>query len=384
MNPGSRLAVDQIGGIRNLVASGVENLDAAAVTIVDSTGSVLTDDLAANDVFGAGGSATQLEVQRNFEKERRATIQQFIASVVGPNKSAVSVHSDFNWDTSETFTETFIPSLDNSGIPRSQQQISETFTGAAAEAPGGVPGVSANLPGEVEGAEEAASTDQSEYARSESVTNFDISRSENRLTTRPGILKRVAIAVFLDESLDAAAVTSIEQGLTAFIDTERGDTLAVQPIAFDTTVADEVQRQIQAAESQARISQIVTLAVVVIVVFAVLFFMFRLTRAIRRAVVVAPPEPELTELEAAELEKLGLPPGMEGLPAEQARAALEEIRRREEAGIELPVEGEGLEEDEELRRIMDARDRTRSRLMNIAKERPDEVVRLLETWLAQD
>ena len=40
MRPGARLAVDQIAGIRNLVASSVENLEPAAVTIVDSSGIV--------------------------------------------------------------------------------------------------------------------------------------------------------------------------------------------------------------------------------------------------------------------------------------------------------------------------------------------------------
>ena len=384
MKAGSRLAIDQIGGIRNLVASSVEKLTPEAVTIVDSSGTVLTEDLAAADMFGAAASATQLEVQRNFENERRIKIQQFIATVVGPNKSAVSVQSDFNWNISETFTESFIPSEDNSGIPRSQQKITETFTGAAEEAPGGVPGVSANLPGEVEGSEETSTTGQSEYARSESVTNFDISRSENTLTTAAGIVKRIAIVVFLDESLDADAVTSIQEGLTAFIDVERGDTLSVQQITFDTTVADEVQRQIQTAESQARMTQLVTLGVVIVVVSAVLFFMLRLMRAIRRAVVVEPPVPELTELEAAELQRLGLAPDMEGLSPEEARAALQASQEREREDMEIPVDEEAMLEDEELARIMASRDRTRGRLLKLASDRPDEVVRLLETWLAQD
>ncbi len=211
----------------------------------------MTQDLKATGELGVGASATQLEVQRNFEGERRAEIQQFVATVVGPNKSAVSVHAEFKWDSSRTVTETFVPTEGSSGIPRSQQQISETFTGPAAEAPGGVPGVSSNLPGEVEATGESASTGQSEYARSESVTNFDISRSENTLTSAPGTLKRLAIEVFLDESLGDEAIASIEEGLRAFISTERGDTLSVQQITFDTTLADEVQRQIEAAESAA-------------------------------------------------------------------------------------------------------------------------------------
>ena len=383
IRPGNALTIEQVSGIRTLVSASVENLDTAGVSIVDSAGQVMTSDLDAGDIFGVATGASQLEVQRDFELERAREIQRFVQSVVGPNKAAVSVRAEFNFDSSESFTETFTPTTaSDEGIARSQQTVSETFTGPQSETPGGVPGVTTNLPGG-ESAETDTTTDGvAQYARSETVTNFDISRSEQRLVSAPGTISRLAISVFIDESIDSDAVTSIQNVLATQIDETRGDSLSVEQIAFDTTAADEAQRQIEAAESQARMTQYITIAVVVLVAIGMLFFLFRLTRAIRGAVV--PPKIEVPELAGlAQALALG-----DDVPHETRALLLEEMRARGGAG-DMPLPFDELDElpdleQEELEAMMRQRDRMRTRLMTIARERPEEVVRLLETWLAQD
>ncbi len=383
VNPGRALSIEQVSGIRTLVAASVENLDAEGVVIIDSSGNVLTLDLDAGDIFGVAVSASQLEVQRDFEIERAREIQRFVQSVVGPNKAAVSVRAEFNFDSTETFTETFTPTTaDDEGIARSQQSVTETFTGPASQTPGGVPGVTTNLPGGESAETGAESTDAASYARSETVTNFDISRSEQRVVSAPGTLSRLSISVFIDESIDAAAVDSIRSVLATQIDESRGDLLSVQQVAFDTTAAEEALRQLEAAESQARLTQFITIGVVVIVAGSMLFFLFRLTRAIRGAVV--PPKIEVPEL-AGVAEGLLLPEGAD--PG--ARALLVEEMRARGEDRDLPPGFDELDElpdleQEELEQMLRERDRMRQRLTTIAKERPDEVVRLLETWLAQD
>lgn len=383
VNPGRALSIEQVSGIRTLVAASVENLDAEGVVIIDSSGNVLTLDLDAGDIFGVAVGASQLEVQRDFEIERAREIQRFVQSVVGPNKAAVSVRAEFNFDSTETFTETFTPTTAyDEGIARSQQSVTETFTGPASQTPGGVPGVTTNLPGGESAETGAESTDAASYARSETVTNFDITRSEQRVVSAPGTLSRLSISVFIDESIDAAAVDSIRSVLATQIDESRGDLLSVQQVAFDTTAAEEALRQLEAAESQARLTQFITIGVVVIVAGSMLFFLFRLTRAIRGAVV--PPKIEVPEL-AGVAEGLLLPEGAD--PG--ARALLVEEMRARGEDRDLPPGFDELDElpdleQEELEQMLRERDRMRQRLTTIAKERPDEVVRLLETWLAQD
>ena len=402
LKSGRSLAPENVSAIRNLVASSVEKLSPKLVTIVDSTGRVLTEDLDAQEVFGGAAGARQLDVQRAYENELESDIQRFIATVVGPNKSAVNVKTEFNWDSVETVTESFVPAEGGStGIPRSEQKINESFVGPPQEAPGGIPGVSANIPGATEAKTETAASGQSQYNRSESIINFDITKSQSKLVSSTGKPSKLAISVFLDASIAEADVTTIQQALTALTDATRGDTVSVGRLAFDTTLADEAQRQIAAAESQARITQMVTLAVVALVVIAVLFFLFRLTRAIRRAVV--PPAVTVEALPAEELARLGLP---EGMSAEEARRLLLVGMERDGQVAMLPAGEEGLPpreeegmlavgeeelgelppdmEQQDLDRILRERERTRSRLLNLARDRPEEVVRLLETWLAQD
>jgi flagellar M-ring protein FliF len=383
IRPGKRLSIEQVAGIRTLVSASVENLDPAGVSIVDGSGNVLTLDLDAGDVFGVAVGAGQLEVQREFENERSREIQRFVQNVVGPNKAAVSVRAEFNFDATETFTETFTPTTaEDEGIARSQQTVNESFTGPASEAPGGVPGVTTNLPGGESADAEETATGASEYERSETVTNFDISRSEQRLVSAPGTINRLSISVFIDESIDTAAVDSIRTALATQIDETRGDSLSVEQIAFDTTAADEAQRQLEAAESQAQLTQYITIAVVVLVAVGMLFFLFRLTRAIRGAVV--PPKVEIPEL-AGMAGSLAI---SDDMPAASRALLVEEMRARSDDG-ELPPGFDELDElpdleQQELEAMMRERDRMRQRLMTIARERPDEVVRLLETWLAQD
>ena len=383
IRPGRTLSIEQVSGIRTLVAASVENLDAEGVVIIDAGGNVLTADLDAGDVFGVAVGASQLEVERDFEIERAREIQGFIQSVVGPNKSAVSVRAEFSFDSTETFTETFTPTTaEDEGIARSQQMVSESFTGPPSQTPRGVPGVTTNLPGGESAEAGAESTGAATYARSETVTNFDISRSEQRIVSAPGTLSRLAISVFIDESIDADAVESIRSVLLTQIDESRGDSLSVQQLAFDTTAAEEALRQLEAAEAQARLTQFITIGVVVVVAIGMLFFLFRLTRAIRGAVV--PPQIEVPELPGVP-EELAL---VEGVTPESRALLLAELRARGE-DIELPPGFDELEElpdleQEELEQMLRERDRMRTRLMTIARERPDEVVRLLETWLAQD
>ena len=383
ITPGRTLSIEQVSGIRTLVAASVENLDAEGVVIIDAGGNVLTADLDAGDVFGVSIGASQLEVQRDFEIERSREIQRFIQSVVGPNKAAVSVRAEFNFDSTESFTETFTPTTtEDEGIARSQQTVSESFTGPPSQTPGGVPGVTTNLPGGESAEAGAESTGAAEYARSETVTNFDISRSEQRIVSAPGTLSRLSISVFIDESIDADAVESIRSVLATQINESRGDLLSVQQLAFDTSAAEEALRQLEAAESQARITQFITIGVVVLVAVGMLFFLFRLTRAIRGAVV--PPKIEIPELAGSDA-RMALADGA----GPEARALLvEELRARSEDG-DFPPGFDELEElpdleQEELELMMRERDRMRTRLMTIARERPEEVVRLLETWLAQD
>ena len=156
----------------------------------------------------------------------------------------------------------------------------------------------------------------------------------------------------------------------------------MQQLAFDTTAAEEALRQLEAAEAQARLTQFITIGVVVVVAIGMLFFLFRLTRAIRGAVVA--PQIEVPELPGVP-EELAL---VEGVTPESRALLLAELRARGE-DIELPPGFDELEElpdleQEELEQMLRERDRMRTRLMTIARERPDEVVRLLETWLAQD
>ena len=68
LNPGVSLTQGQVKGIGNLVAGAVEGLDLSGVMIIDSTGSVLFDGSTMDSLFSVGGTSSQLELKRQFER----------------------------------------------------------------------------------------------------------------------------------------------------------------------------------------------------------------------------------------------------------------------------------------------------------------------------
>jgi flagellar M-ring protein FliF len=233
---GASLTQDQIRGITNLVANSVEGLTQEHITIIDESGRALYDGAAMSGNFGFGGTSTQLDLQRAYELSLQRDIEQTLAQVVGVGRSAVTVRALMDFDeVTETATE-FAP-VDQS-VPRSSVTVQETFDGSGLNV-SGIPGTGAN------GADVAgddAASGSSQYTRTETTVNNEISSTTSVTNRAPGQIERLSVSVVLDESVTAAqeaAITSAVAAAVAF-DQVRGDTLSVTRIPFDASVADSL------------------------------------------------------------------------------------------------------------------------------------------------
>ena len=227
---GTPLGDEQVGGIVHLVASAVEGLRPANVTVVDSQGNVLSEALA-----GMGGGAgrltsNQTKLKRQFESDLSANLQSMLARIAGPDNVVVRVSADMNFDrkqaTSETYEPTQAAAEDRRGVLLSQETTTETYTGRVTP-PGGVP----------EG-ERAAEADTYELAKSN--TQYHVSKRVEEIVTAPGQVKRLSVAVLIDEAVKVGMLDTIRAAATAAagIDEERGDQITVQRLAFDTSAKE--------------------------------------------------------------------------------------------------------------------------------------------------
>ncbi|HMO96141.1 MAG TPA: flagellar basal-body MS-ring/collar protein FliF [Tepidiformaceae bacterium] len=236
LKPGVRLNEDQVRGITNLVTNAVEGLEAKGVTIIDDSGRVLYDGRVTEGMFSTGGTATQMDLQRQYELSLQRDVTETLARVVGPGKSAVTVRAQLNFDQVTQAEQQF--GTQDQAVPRSQTTTEETFVGSNLTV-GAVPGTDGNT-----GAGNAAGTGNgnSEYSRTETTTNWEIPQVSSTTVKAPGSVQRLSVSVVLDESITAAQEASITSAVAAAVglDQTRGDQLSVTRLPFDESVVNDL------------------------------------------------------------------------------------------------------------------------------------------------
>ncbi len=190
LKQGRTLSQGQVQGIMHLVASSVEGLNAKDVAVVDNHGEMLT----AHADGTARVSSSQIEYQRNIEKDLESRIAGILEPVVGKGKVRAKVAAEIDFTQSEKTEERYDP---DSQVARSEQKtVEKTVNGAR----GGVPGVSSNLPGKA--ATPVASTQGQTEKKSETV-NYEISRITSHTIGAAGEIKRQSVVVLVDGTYTA-------------------------------------------------------------------------------------------------------------------------------------------------------------------------------------
>lgn len=190
LKQGRTLSQGQVQGIMHLVASSVEGLNAKDVAVVDNHGEMLT----AHSDGAARVSSSQLEYQRNVEKDLENRIVGILEPVVGKGKVRVKVATEIDFTQTQKTEERYDP---DSQVARSEQKtLEKTVNGAR----GGVPGVSSNLPGKA--ATPAASSQGQTEKKSETI-NYEISRVTSHIIGAAGEIKRQSVVVLVDGTYNA-------------------------------------------------------------------------------------------------------------------------------------------------------------------------------------
>ena len=263
LRQGSRLESEQVSAIVHLVASSIPELDAAHVTVVDQQGRLLSSP----DANGKNIATEQFEAAQRLEDSYNQRIEQMLAPLVGAGRVRAQTTVDLDTGASEEAREQYRP---ESGIVRSEQ-TSETVTRGAASPQGGVPGALTNQPPQpgvavpANGAAAAApapagaaaASSTPENSSKQETRNFEIDRTLSYSHQPGGRIKRVTVAVLLDnvtvtgadgkptvQALSAAQIEDITKLVKSAVgyDEARGDSVSVVNAAFrdeSTTLTPE-------------------------------------------------------------------------------------------------------------------------------------------------
>lgn len=330
----------QVQGIVHLVNKSVEGLKSKNVTVVDTRGNILTAD---SGDTNTKLTMSQLELKQAYEKQLQTGLERMLGTVVGPNKSTVKV--DAEMDFTETTTDSKI--FEGEPIVRSEQSSQEKFEGAGTSNPAaGVAGTATNIPGFNFNA--ATGAQNNNYKKNETTINNEITEHIKKQVVPPGNVKRLSVAILVDANqATIPQLSAINQAVAAAsgINLTRGDQLFVQALPFDKSAEREEQKQLQ-ADRQTELYN--TLAKVLVLIVLVGLAIFIVRRMLQSQPMVVPQTGYPAAFE--ELQPAVIP---EMLPTAQSA---EESKRKQ---IYEHVE-------------------------QMAKEKPDEVARLLERWLSAD
>lgn len=184
---GSGLSVQHLKALQFLIASAVPGLSPSDVAVIDDDGGLLSD----NDPGQIGINGD------NQAESLRQRAERLLAARVGIGNAVVEVSVDQVTET-EMITERRVD-------PDSRIAISTDVTessGNATDSRGGEVTVASNLPeGDAGG---SAGTSRNESSESRTLTNYEVSQTERQLTKAPGAIKRLTVAVLVNDVVETA------------------------------------------------------------------------------------------------------------------------------------------------------------------------------------
>lgn len=243
--PGQALDRMQVMAIVQLVASSIPELDEKSVTVVDQRGQLLSDNETDGELALA---AKQFDYGKKLEDKYRERIAGILEPVVGPEGFKVQVSADIDFNQTEQTSEYFNPDLP---AVRSEQTMNEVVGAGGAVA--GIPGALSNQPpgavtvpetAAAPGAAQQAQASNNGNSRQQSTRNFELDRTISHTRHQVGGVKRLTVAVVLDDRQVQVAgadnkIESKRQPLTD-AELERIRVLVRDAIGFSAARGDSV------------------------------------------------------------------------------------------------------------------------------------------------
>ncbi len=264
--PGRTLEPSQVLAIVNLVATSVPELDKSQVTVVDQKGNLLSDQQEMSELTMAG---KQFDYNRRVEGVLTQRVHSILQPVLGEGRYKAEISADIDFSAVESTAEMFNP--DQPAL-RSEQLLKEQRQSGLP--PQGVPGALSNQPpGAAAAPEQAAAapappgpiaagqplldangqqvmdpaTGQPMLApypadkRDQTTRNFELDRSISYTKQQQGRLKRLSVAVVLDDKVAINAETGeVTRTPWAAADIERFKRLVQDAVGFDASRGDSV------------------------------------------------------------------------------------------------------------------------------------------------
>lgn len=394
--PGRTLEPAQVNSIVNLVAASVPNMQAADVTVVDQAGRLLSEDIANS---GMALNSRQFEYRRRVEHSYVSRVEQLLQPLLGAGRVRAQVNAEIDFSEREGTSERYGPS---DGKVRSEQLTDQVANVGGVNVLGGVPGALTNqppgggttIPPGGEGIGPRPPLNPQQYMQmlqmpaqtnKTQTRNFELDREIQHTKVGPGELRRLTVAVVLDDRIvtneqgetvrqplsdeDLAKFTQLVKEAVGF-DEARGDRVTVSNVSFNgADMVEETPLYAQPWVWDAAKQILLGLAILIVFLVIARPLLGILLGEKKKS------EPELGEVTALPSgeEQLALP----GVPSEGAEAAEEAIKAL----------GEATKDEEDLLSILPGAEGYMEKIEHLRKliERdPRLVATVIKQWTRED
>jgi flagellar M-ring protein FliF len=184
-----------------------------------------------------------------LETQLSQKLMATLEPVVGQGHVRATVVVDYDLGSTDDTRETYEP---NSAVALSMQRSEERSSDGGL---GGIPGTTSNLPNSKTAAAVPAVGDGTQYSKTESGT-YGVNRSVHHVVQPPGAIKRISVAVLVDDVVVQKNGTTIRTKRTpeqmqeieriaraaVGLDPSRSDVLAIQNLPFEEAEAPAAPR----------------------------------------------------------------------------------------------------------------------------------------------
>jgi flagellar M-ring protein FliF len=253
LHPGRTLDRGQIAGIVRLVSGSVPELAPKAVSVVDSSGTLLSG--SGDDETAQGLDSQQLQFRRELEAGHLKRVLALLEPVVGRDNVRATVTADIDFSQVMQTAESYAPNQGADAKAAVRELRSEESSQPSAT-PAGIPGATSNQPpvpaqapinGAAQNLQGAQAAAAANATRREAATRYEVDKTTTVTKQAVGNVRRLSAAVVVNHktSTDAKGKTStvplsekeIEQ-LTALVQqgigfsAERGDMVKIVNAPF--------------------------------------------------------------------------------------------------------------------------------------------------------
>ncbi|UOD33451.1 flagellar M-ring protein FliF [Massilia violaceinigra] len=239
VKPGRTLAPEQIAAIINMVSGSVASLSPARVSLVDQAGNYLSSRIDLTEGFDGAAQGSDANAKK-YQDQVRGNVNELLGPVLGANNFKLSVTADIDNDKIEETSEKYgdAPKVTSEATREEQEKNRMAM---------GVPGTLSNRPPALPDPQAAAgagaggAADDGSARKNASTRQFAYDRNITQIKRSRGRLRKLSVAVVLNNNVAAAKtgwtpaeLANIEKTLRSGlgINTERGDVLTVSAMTF--------------------------------------------------------------------------------------------------------------------------------------------------------